>query len=598
MAHTAETLEMDPQAAGERKLIRRSGAEAIVEALQAAGVEMVFGYSGGGTSTLVHQVATAGMANMNGRTEMASAWMSYGYNRVKGHAASACLFHCVGALHASPMIYAAKTDGTPLLSMDISLDSSLDFREGLQDSSELFHALKPIAKHARKVVTADDLPLAIRQALLAANTGRPGPAVLDIAYQALNGETTCPAEPLKLPRAPAADSGAIAEALAMIRAAERPVLFVGAGVHMAGAAAELQALAEQLQIPIVSTSWGGRGVVSDDHPLFAGVVGSFGWTSANDLIQRADLWVAVGVSFSQMTTGAWNLVKPAKVVQIDVDPTQIGKIFEPTLGIAAHAKIVLRQLINAASLEGYKEETNEALVRSIQESKQEWYDYLATLAEDGGEPINQYYLIQEIAAAAPADAMIVGDSGSHAYMLYRAYHYRAAVPMALGSRYMSLGAGLPVAIGAKLAAPERTVICFHGDGGFYYNFAELSTLAERKIKVIVVLDNNRALAANRAGLSLTGIINPWVDLPDTTDFVTVAKGQGIEAERVTKAADFAAAFQRALAAEGSYLIDVWSDPETRVRRAIKGVIPILSDRKPAQTAAKHFSPPLEGSWPA
>ena len=598
VAHTADNLEAVPQADAQRKLVRRSGAEAIVEAMRAGGVEMVFGYSGGGTSTLIHQIATDGMANMNGRTEMASAWMSYGYNRVKGRAASACLFHCVGALHASPMVYAAKADGTPFLFMDISLDSALDFREGLQDSSELFHALKPIAKHARKVVTADDAPLAIRQALLAANTGRPGPAVLDIAYQTLNGNTTCPAEPLKLPRLPAADGGTVAEALAMIRAAERPVLFVGAGVHMAKATAELQALAEQLQIPIVSTSWGGRGVVSDDHPLFAGVVGSFGWTSANDLIQRSDLWITVGVSFSQMTTGAWNLVKPADVIQIDIDPTQIGKIFEPTLGIAAHARIVLQQLIDAASQDGRAPATNEALVHSIRESKQEWYDYLATLAEDGGEPINQYFLIKEIADAAPADALIVGDSGSHAYMLYRSYHYRGSVPMALGSRYMSLGAGLPVAMGAKLAAPERTVICFHGDGGFYYNFAELSTLAERKIKVIVVLDNNRALAANRAGLSLTGIINPWVDLPESTDFVALAKGQGVEAERVTKAADFAGAFQRALAAQGSYVIDVWSDPETRVRRAIKGVIPILSDRKPAQTAAKHFSPPLEGSWPA
>ena len=598
MVHTDENPEVVPQADVARKPLSRAGAVAIVEALKAGGVEMVFGYSGGGTSTLVHEIATMGLPNMNGRTETASAWMAYGYNRIKGRAASATLFHCVGALHASPVVYAAKTDSTPFVAMDVSLDSALDFREGLQDSSDLFHALRPISKLARKVVTPDDAPLAVRQALLAANTGRPGPAVLDFAYQSLHGNTSCPAEPLKLPHPPAASRETIDEVLALIKAAKRPVLFVGAGVHLAKAAAELQTLAEQLQIPIVSTSWGGRGVVSDDHPLFAGVVGSFGWTNANDLIQRSDLWVAIGVSFSQMTTGAWNLVKPEKVVQIDIDPNQLGKIFEPTIGVTAHAKVVLRQLSEAVARDGLQACEDETARASLKQSKQEWRDYLATLAGDGGEPANQYYLVQKIAEAAPDDAIIVGDSGTHAYVLYRSYHFREMAPMALGSRYMSLGAGLPVAIGAKLAAPERTVICFHGDGGFYYNFAELSTLAERKIKVIVVVDNNRALAANRAGLSLQGIVNPWVDLPESTDFVAVAKGQGIEAERVTKAADFAAALQRALAAEGSYLIDVCSDPETRVRRAIKGVIPILSDRKPAQTAAKHFSPPLEGSWPA
>lgn len=597
MAETAEKNAVE-QSVAERKPSSRTGAKAIVESLQAGGVEIVFGYSGGGTSTLVHEVATMGMANMNGRTEMGSAWMSYGYNRIKGRAASAYLFHCVGALHASPIIYAAKTDGTPLVAMDVSLDSALDFREGLQDSIELFHALKPISKHASKVVTSDDVPLAVRQALLAANTGRPGPAVLDFAYQSLNGNTSCPAEPLNLPRPPAASRETIEDVLAMIQGAERPVLFVGAGVHMAGASAELQDFAEKLQIPIVCTSWGGRGVVSDDHPLFAGVVGSFGWTSGNDIIQRSDLWVTVGVSFSQMTTGAWNLVKPERVVQIDVDPNQLGKIFEPTIGVTGHAKIVLRQLIERVEQKGLKPTGDSAILDEVAASKQEWYEYLGTLADEGGDPINQYYIVNKIAEAAPDDAIIVGDSGTHAYVLYRSYHYRSSVPMALGSRYMSLGAGLPVAIGAKLAAPERTVICFHGDAGFYYSFAELSTLAERNIKIIVIIDNNRALAANRAGLSLQGIVNPWVDLPETTDFVTVAKGLGLEAERVASADDLEDALQRALAAKGSYVLDVWSDPETRVRRAIKGVIPILTDRKPVQSAAKHFSPPLEGSWPA
>jgi acetolactate synthase-1/2/3 large subunit len=162
---------------------------------------------------------------------------------------------------------------------------------------------------------------------------------------------------------------------------------------------------------------------------------------------------------------------------------------------------------------------------------------------------------------------------------------------------MSLGAGLPVAIGAKLAAPERTVVCYHGDGGFYYDFAELSTLSDRGIKVIVIVDNNHCLYANRQGMRLWGIQNPWVDLPDT-DFVGLAKSLGVPGERVTDPADIAPALERALSASGSYLIDVVTDPETRIKRAIKDVIPIITDRKPQQGAAAHFAPPLEGSWPA
>ena len=577
----------------------RSGAEAIVEAMHASGIEMVFGYPGGGTGAIIHQIATTGLANMNGRTELAGAWMSYGYNRIKGRAASACVFHCVGTLHASPVVHAAKVDSTPFFMLDVNLDNALDFREGLQDSGEIYPALKQLSKYARKVVTADDLPLAVRQSVISASTGRPGPSVLDLGFQVLVSQTTCVAEPLELPELPAASDGSISRAIEIITSASNPVLFVGAGVQLSQATEELRLFAESLGIPIVSTSWGGRGVISDDHPLFAGVVGSFGWNSANEIVQKADAWIAVGTTFSQMTTGAWNLEKPSQVIHIDIDPNQIGKIFQPSLGINADAKIVLRQLIDRVERDGIGRPAEQAKLDTIAASKQEWFDYHAELCRDGGSEgkINQYFVIDRMAETFPDGTIMVGDSGGQAFMLYRSFHYKDVTPMPLGSRYMSLGAGLPVAIGAKLAAPDKTVVCYHGDGGFYYDAMELSTLAERKIKVIVVIDNNHCLYANRQGMKLWGIQNPWVDLPETTDFVALAKAQGVDGERVTDPNELEAAFQRALASEGSYVVDVFTDPETRIRRAIRDVIPILSDRKPEQGADRHISPPLSGSWP-
>jgi acetolactate synthase I/II/III large subunit len=574
----------------------RSGAEAIVEALTASNVELVIGYSGGGTGVIINQVALSKLGNLNARTELAGAWISYGYNRVKGRAASVCLFHCVGMLHAAPVVYAAKLDSTPLVVMDINLDSALDLREALQDSTANYLSMQPLAKYIRKVVVADDLPLAIRQAVIAASTGRPGPAVLDLPFQVLIKPTSCPAERLELPDPPGASDQTLERALSLLQGAKAPVMLVGAGAQLSQASTEVRELAELLGIAVASTSWGGRGVISDDHPLFAGVVGSFGWVSANEIAQKSDCWLAIGTSFSQMTTGAWNITKPANVIQIDIDPNQLGKIFQPKLGIIGDAKTVLRQLINKVKALGKATQPSAQTLQKIAASKQDWHEYHNSLCRDGGKPINQYYLIRQMADTFPEGTIMVGDSGGQAFMLYRSFRYKDSTPMPLGSRYMSLGAGLPVAIGAKLAAPDRTVVCYHGDGGFYYDFAELSTLSERGIKVIVIIDNNHCLYANRQGMKMWGIQNPWVDLPDT-DFVGLAKALGVPGERVTDPAAIAPALKRALEAPGSYLVDVVTDPETRMKRAIRDVIPIITDRKPQQGADAHFAPPLEGSWP-
>lgn len=577
----------------------RTGAEAIVETLEQSGVEMLFGYSGGGTGPLVSSMAKHGFPNMNGRTELSGAWMSYGYNRIRGRAASVCLFHCVGVLHTVPVVYAAKLDSTPLVVMDVNLDSSLDFREALQEGHEVYSALKPVSKFIRKVTRADDVPLVVRQAVLSASTGRPGPSVLDFGFQVLHGESTCKIEELTLPEPPGGNPEAISQAAGMIAEAERPVLIVGGGAQLADAGAEVKELAESFGITVCCTSWGGRGMMGDDHPLFAGAIGSFGWVSGNDIAQRSDLWVAIGTTFSQMTTGAWNLDKPEKVIQVDIDPGQLGKIFQPSLGITGDAKIVLRQLLAELrnTMKPAGDWRNGPAAKGIAEVKEKWFAYLDSYSKPEAKPIDQYYLISKVSEVMPDDTIVVGDSGGQAFMLYRSFHYKQTTPMVMGPRYMSMGAGLPAAMGAKLAAPERTVLCFHGDGGFYYDFMELSTLADKKIKVIIIIDNNHCLLANASSFKMLGVETPWADLPFTTDFVALAKALGIDGETVTEPDQIESALKNALAAEGSYLIDVHTDPETRIRRAIRDVIPILSDRQPEQGSHRHFSPPLKGSWP-
>ena len=585
----------------------RTGAQAVADALVASGVEMVFGFQGGGVTAPLGPIMASTIESIPVRTELSGAWMSFGYNRIKRRAASVCLFHEVGLLHVAPAIYSAKLDSTPLVVMGVNLASTLDLREPLQEGLELFPSLRPLSKYIRRVVTGDDLPLAIRQSVLSASTGRFGPSVLDLFYQIFHQPATCPVEELEFPAAPGADPAAIARAVDALKAAERPLLIVGAGVHLSGGEEALRQFAETFGIPVVSTTRGGRGIIPDEHPLYGGPLGSYGWTSANELAQQSDLWIAFGTSFSQVTTAAWTLEKPDRVIHVDIDPGEIGKIFQPTVGIVGDAGAVIGQL-------------NAAMESEAEPLRERWADRAVEVAErtdawrstynsrfDGTEvPINQLYLVDVLNEELPEGAIVIPDSGTHASIVLRGKRFDDPITGRVASpRYQSLGAGLPMAIGAKLAAPDRVVVSFHGDGGIYYALSDLATIATYKLKVITIIDNNGCLLANRSGWKMLGLpeeLGEFTELPPT-DFVGIATSMGLAGERVTDPADLPAAVRRALASDCGYVIDVVTDPETRMKRAIPGVIPILSDRPihadDVNTTRRqlHYNLSLSGSWP-
>lgn len=578
--------------------ITREGSDAIADTLIASGVEMVFGYTGGAVPQLTRSILSHDIPMYAGRTELTAAWMSAGYNRVKRRAASAVITHHVGALHSAPAIYGSTMDGTPLLYMSLDNPPSMEARDGLQDALEIYPSLKPLSKYIKKVTDAADLPVIVRQAVKAASTGKFGAATLVLAQTIMFQKTSMKVEPLELAKPPSAHPEDVSATWDLLKQAKRPVLYVGAGVHIADAAAELREFVELTGIPVVSTSWGGRGLLPDAHELHVGPTGNFGWKSANRAAQEADLWVTIGCSFSQMSTGSWSLRKPDTVVQVDVNEYELAKIFQPRLGIHSDARHFLQQLTEVVKNDGGVAEFTTGLTDwrdTVTTWKSEWSGEMDSWFDGTEVPINQYHLIRTLSEELPDDALVVGDSGGNAFGLYRAFQYKQPTPLATGGHYMSLGAGLPVAIGAKLAAPERTVVSYHGDGGFYYDLMELSTLPEHNLKVIIVIDNNHCLLANRASMKASGYDNPWVELPETTDFVQVAKGFGVEGERVESPEDLPAAIQRALAAEGSYVLDVHTTPGLRLRRALDQVIPIVGDRTPK---VGHLETVLEGSWPS
>jgi acetolactate synthase-1/2/3 large subunit len=524
--------------------------------------------------------------------------MSYGYNRVKRRAASATLMYCVGALHASPVVYASKLDSTPLVFMLLESAAAWDMRDILQDGTELYSAFKPLSKYIKRVVDGEDLPLAVRQAVLAASTGKFGPAVLDLTQGAMYQRTTVKTEPLALPEPPAAREASVRRTLELIEAAERPVILAGAGIHLADATGELRRFVDATGIPVVSSGAGGRAVLPDDHPLYAGDMSGWGYFGTGTKVaEEADLWVSVGFSFSQTATMSWSLAKPDNVVQVDIEQSQLGRIFQPTLGIVADAKTVLGQLTAGLEASGRQsrhlaDTTRRAEIATAKDS------YAETLRSFvGADPIMPAAIGQILSEEAPAGTIFVNDEGFPVPgMVYRESKYPDGFAAPLGFHYAALGSSLPVAIGAKLAAPDRLVVSVGGDAGFYYDCGELSVLAERNLKVVSILLNNGGLYGGRRGRAHGGPgsipLTHWTDLPET-DYTAVAQGMGVPGERVEKADELAPAIRRAIAADGPYFIEVmtaastmhlflaeWPDPDPRTTRK-----------------AGHADRSVDGSWP-
>lgn len=577
----------------------REGSVALVETLAASGIEYVFGYTGGVSTSLERSiVGHGGIKDFNARGELSAAWMSYGYNRMKRRAASAALTWCVGALHASPVVYASKLDSTPLVLMLMESAAAWDMRDILQDATELYPALKPLSKYIKRVVDGEDLPLAARQAVLAASTGKFGPAVLDLTQGAMYQRTTVRTEPLALPEPPAAGEASVRRTLEMIEAAERPVILAGAGIHLADATGELRRFVDTTGIPVVTSGAGGRTVLPDDHPLNAGDMSGWGYFGTGTKVaEEADLWIAVGFSFSQTATLSWSLAKPASVVHVDVEQSQLGRIFQPTLGVVADAKMYLGQLNSSLQASGARSR-HRAHASQVVEIAAAKDSYAATLASFvGTDPIMPAAVGQILTEEVPAGTVFVNDEGFPVPgMMYRESKYPDGFAAPLGFHYAALGSSLPVAIGAKLAAPDRLVVSLGGDAGFYYDCGELSVLAERQLKVVTIVLNNGGLYGGRRGREHGGPgsipAKHWTDLPET-DYTAVAAGMGVPGERVEKSEQLAPAIRRAIEADGPYFIEVltaastmhlhlagWPDPSPGTRR--KG---------------GHGDLTVDGSWP-
>ena len=529
--------------------MKTNGARLLTTLLERQGVTTIAGIPGGANLPLYDALRASGIRHVLARHEQGAGFIAQGMARVTGKPAVCFGTSGPGATNLLTAIADAKLDSIPIVAVTGQVPRAMIGTDAFQEI-DTYGLTIPITKHNFLVRSATELLDVIPEAFRIAASGRPGPVVVDVPKdvqnEAIDGDVL--PEPGKPDPPPHLDEHALSRAAALLTAAQRPVLLVGAGVIAAGASAEVRKLAEKACIPVAATLLG-LGALSHDHPLSLGMVGMHAARYTNLLLDDCDLLVGLGVRFDDRATGkAAEFCPRAKILHIDIDPSELGKIKQPSVGIVADAGDALRALeprIPAAA-------------------RREWIARMAylrsayPLAMPGADdPLQPYGVIRHTAALVPGDSIVTTDVGQHQMWAAQAYPLTWPRQWLTSGGLGTMGFGLPAAIGAALAAPGRTVVCFSGDGSLLMNLQELATAAEEDANVKVVLLNNARLGLVRQQQQLFyGKRYHASRFHAEPDFAAIARGFGVAAFDLEDAADPLATLARALGEPGPCLINV------------------------------------------
>jgi acetolactate synthase-1/2/3 large subunit len=545
-----------------------TGSKLFAEMLQGYGVSHVFYLPAimlGGLAEMEHMNIRRIMTH----GEKSAAYMADGYARASGKP-GICMSQQIGASNLAAGLRDAYMANIPLIAITGGPPVHAHYRNGYQEVEDMSQ-FDAVTKFNAQVDDVSRLPDLLRQAFRAATSGAPGPVHLQIRGphgQAANASTTLAPLAEKQfsqipPFRPRAETGCIEAALMLLGQAERPIIIAGGGVTSSAAQAELLQFAEKMQIP-VATSLNAKGAISDHHPLAVGVTGLYSRSCANKAVAEADVVFFIGSHTGGQVTIDWSVPKQGTtVIQLDIDPLELGRNYPNAVSLAGDAKAVLQQLIDAAGAGRHR--SGAAWTGRVAKLVQEWRDAFAALLNSDAMPIRPERICKEISEVLPSDGVVVADTG-HSGMWTSAMiemrHPQQRFVRCAGS----MGWGFPGAMGVKCALPNRTVICFTGDGAFYYHIGELETAARFNINLIVVVNNNTALNQE---------IPLWDNVyPDrnsskartedlwsfnNTDFAKVAESFGCVGIRVEDPKDLNAALKRAIALNRPVVIDVISD---------------------------------------
>ena len=569
-----------------------TGAEALVQSLVREGVDVVFAYPGG-ASMPIHQALShePSIRTILPRHEQGGAFAAEGYGRVTGKVGVCMSTSGPGATNMITGIADAFLDSIPLVAFTAQVGNSLIGSSAFQET-DVFGMTAPIVKHSYLVTKLEDIPRIVREAFYIARTGRPGPVVIDVPKNFQEGLFVPDFDaPMDLPGyRPEIELNekALDEVLPVILAAKRPAIYAGGGVVIAEAAGELREFAERLQIP-VATSLMGIGAMPESHPLSVRWLGMHGAVYANNTVNEADVVIAVGTRFDDRVTGAVKtFCEHARIIHIDLDAAELNKNKRVEFAVRADAKKALAYLNERLEEMGYP-------VKAYAESNRpewfgiirQWKERYPFCYEKREHEIAPQSVIEELHRQLEGqDAIICTGVGQHQMFTAQFFPFDKPRRLSTSGGLGSMGYGLPAAMGAHVAYPDKPVINVDGDGSFLMNVQELATIKIEKMPIKCIILDNQHLGmvvqwedlkydSNRANTFLADpdvTYDPTHHTPEVLypNFPVLCAGFGIKCERVVEPSELPAAIERMLASKEAYVLDVMVPHDVHVLPMIPG----------------------------
>ncbi|NDV20553.1 acetolactate synthase large subunit [Pseudodesulfovibrio sp. JC047] len=538
--------------------MRLSGAEIIIKLLERQGIDTIAGIPGGANLPMYDALGKSeSIRHILTRHEQGAGFIAQGMARVSGKPAVFFATSGPGATNTLTAIADAKLDSIPIICITGQVPLSMIGTDAFQEV-DTYGLSVPITKHNFLVRSVEDLLWIIPAAFRIAASGRPGPVVIDVPkdVQAAFHEFETWPEPGEREPSEGLIPAEIRRAASMINSAKKPVLYLGGGVIQSDSADEALALAEKASIPSVVTLMG-LGVIPTDNPLCLGMLGMHAARYTNMVLEECDLLVAVGVRFDDRATGKVPEFCPnAKVIHMDIDPSELDKIKRSTASVTGDVAEILTALIPLID-----ENARASWISRVQTLKKEH----PMLIADADDPTSAYGVVLKAAELAGEQAIVCTDVGQHQMRTAQVYPFKHPRQWLTSGGLGTMGFGMPASIGAALAAPDRPVICFSGDGSIMMNIQDLATAMEYDIPIKIILTNNNALGLVRQQQDLFyGKRYFASDYSRSVDFIKIAEGFGIKAHDLGTSEDPAETLKIALSEPGPSLIHVPLSPDDPV----------------------------------
>ena len=540
---------------------KMTGARFIAETVHGYGITHVFFMPYIGPRALM-EMENLGIKRVQTHGEKAAAYMADAYARVN-RSPSLCMAQSVGAVNLAAGLQDAYLACSPVIALTGRETQSNQQRHAYQEVDHV-NPFSAVTKYSAFVATPEQLPIYLRQAFRSATSGTPGPVHLDL--EGLPGSMVIDREgDLEVvieeafaqlpPFRPEAELEKVTEALQLLTNAKRPIIVAGGGVTASGARAELVALAEKLSIP-VATSLNAKTMFPYDHPLAVGTPGSYSRACANQAVCEADLVFFIGSHTGGQVTNGYSIPpQGTPLIQLDINPEELGRNYPIKVGLQGDVRNSLRRMIEHAETV----EPRTEWINRVQELVQTWKASVSEMVNSDIMPMRPERLCRELTDYLPSDAILVSDTGHSGIWTGTMIDLKHPDQMFIRCAG-SLGWGLPAAMGAKCAQPDRPVLCFTGDGGIWYHLSELDTAVKCGINAVILVNNNHSLNQEQGGVeSVYGGRTPGSDelwlFPDA-DFAKMAESMGCFGITVNKPSELASALDQAFAAGKPAVVDV------------------------------------------